>query len=210
MAPGVVPFGITLGVAAVSAGAGPLAVLLGAVVVYGGSAQLVALSSLHAGAGMLAATVAGVVVLARVMLYGAALEGAFRDQPRWFRLLAPHFIIDQTYLAVTARDPLAGRDFRRYWGWLGGSLLVMWTSAVAFGVLAGPWLPPLPHLALVGTGLFVGMLAMRLRDPRSVVAAVGAAGCALVAHHVVPQLGILVGAVGGVVLAMTWERRSRR
>jgi branched chain amino acid efflux pump len=54
-------------------------------------------------------------VNARLLLYSAALGDRFRAQPAPFRWLAPHFIIDQTYLMADARPALAGRDFRRYW-----------------------------------------------------------------------------------------------
>jgi hypothetical protein len=138
---------------------------------------------LHLGSGVLAAVGAGALVNARVLLYGAALEPWFRGHRLWFRLLGPQFILDQTYLAAIGRMAYRADEFRRYWGWLGTLLLLVWTGSVVLGLLAGPLLPPLPHLALVGTALFVAML--------------------------VPELGIVGGTAAGVLAALVADRRLR-
>lgn len=177
--PGIVPFGVTLGMTAVSIGTSAVSMLLGAASVYGGSAQLTTMTLLHLGAGLGAAVASGLVVNARVMLYGAALEPVFRHQPLWFRLLGPAFILDQTYVSATARHGYTAAEFRRYWAWLGFALLAVWIASIATGLLVGPALPPLPHLVLVGTALFVAMLVARLADTASVVGALTAAVVAL-------------------------------
>jgi predicted branched-subunit amino acid permease len=209
VAPGVVPFGLMLGVTVVSLHAGSAAAVVGAALVFGGSAQLTTVTVLHLGAGLVAAVLSGLVVNARIMLYGAALEPWFRDQPLWFRLLAPHFIQDQTYLSTIGRTEVRGSAFRRYWTWLGLLLLVVWTGSVVAGLLLGPVLPPLPHLALVGTALFVAMLVPKLVDRTSVVAAVAAAAAALGVVGVLPELGILGGTAAGVATALVVEGRVR-
>ena len=202
VSPGIVPFGVMLGVTAVTTGAGALAAVTGALLVFGGSAQLTTMSVLHLGAGLVAAVLSGAVVNARILLYGAALEPRFRGQPTWFRLLGPLLIQDQTYLSTTARDGFGADDFRYYWGWLGCTLLAVWTGSVGLGVLVGPFLPALPHLGLVGTALFVAMLVPRLVGRQALVAAGVSAAVALLVAHVVPELGILGGTAAGVVAAL--------
>jgi predicted branched-subunit amino acid permease len=207
VSPGVIPFGLMLGITVVATGSGRGAAVLGAVLVFGGSAQLTTITVLHLGAGLAAALVSGAVVNARILLYGAALEPFFRDQPLWFRLLAPQFIQDQTYLSAIGRPDPGPHAFRRYWAWLGGALLVVWTGSVVLGLLAGPLLPPLPHLALVGAALFIAMLTPRLVDRTTVAAAGISAGIALVVVHLVPALGILAGTAAGVVAALHLQGR---
>lgn len=210
LSPGVVAFGLMLGVTVVTFRAGSAQAVLGALLVYGGSAQLTTITVLHLGSGVLAAVLSGAVVNARIMLYGAALEPWFRGQPRWFRLLAPHFIQDQTYLSAIGHPEIRGRAFRRYWMCAGLFLLAIWTASVVAGLVVGPFLPPLPHLALVGTALFVAMLAAKLVDRTAVVAAAAAGGAALVVVHLVPELGILGGTAAGVVAALAvGDRRGR-
>src|SRR5689334_6157262 len=161
VAPGVVPFGIFLGITVSVTGTGWLAGLGGAALVYGGSAQLTTTTVLHLGTGLLAAVAAGVVVNARLLLYGAALSPWFRRQPTWFRLLGAQFVLDQTYLSAVERpgygEPGSEPLFRRYWLWLALSLLAVWVTAVGTGIAVAPLVPEMPHLLLVGTTLFVAM-----------------------------------------------------
>jgi predicted branched-subunit amino acid permease len=201
VSPGIVAFGVFMGLATARMGFGAEAVL-GALLVYGGSAQLASLTLLHLGAGLLTALVSGIAVNARLLLYGAVLAPRFRGQPRWFRLLAPAFIQDQTFLSATGRPQYAGADFRRYWWWLSLSILAVWTGSVLGSVLAGRWLPDLPHLVLMGTALFVAMLVPRLVDRRSLTTAATAGAATLVVHLTLPTFAILGGTLAGLAVAV--------
>ena len=205
---GVVPFGLFLGVTLTAYGEHPLGVLVGAGLVYGGSAQLATSSVLHAGAGLLAALLAGVVVSARMLLYGAALSDRFADQPRWFRWLGPATLLDQTYLSALDRPGYQAAGFRRYWGWLSLDLLLVWLAAVAVGVVTGPLLPDLPHLVLIGAAMFLAMLVPRLVDRPTVVAAVAGAVTSASTVLVLPGVAVLTGTLAGVTAAML-ARRGR-
>jgi predicted branched-subunit amino acid permease len=204
--PGLLPFGVLLGVTVVTTGASGLAGVLGGPIVYGGSAQLTALTLLDRGLGLVAVVLSAAVVNARLLLYSAALGHRFRAQPALFRWLAPHFIIDQTYLMASSHPELTGRDFRRYWTWLGAVVLVVWTGSIGLGVGLAPVLPPLPHLTLVGTAMFIGLLVPRLVDRPAVVAAVVGGGVAAGVSWVLPSLGIVAGALAGVLAAMAVSR----
>ncbi len=206
VAPGIVPFGIALGVVIASSAMGDVAGALGAPLVYAGSAQLTATTLFHQGARLLAVVGSALIVNARLLLYSAALAPRFSAQPTWFRLMAPHFIIDQTYLSALARPSRSGRDFRTYWLCLGLGVMAVWSAAVGIGVLAGPALPPLPHLALAGTALFVGMLLPRVRDRSGVAAALTAAVVAPLVAQLVPSAGVMAGAVAGMAAGLATRR----
>lgn len=206
VAVGIASFGVTLGVTMSVLGFGALPGLVGAVGVYGGSAQLTAVTLLGQGTALLAAVASAAVVNSRLLLYGAALSARFRDQPAWFAWTAPQFVIDQTFLLADARPELAERRFRQYWGWLGTSVLVVWTSSITVGLVLGPLLPPLPHLQLVGTALFLGMLMPRLTNRPAVVAAVVGGLTAAAVGLVRPELGILCGALSGVAAGTVVRR----
>jgi len=208
VAPGLQPFGIALGIVIASSAMGDGAGLLGAPLVYGGSAQLTATTMFQHGAGLLAMVGSAVTVNARLLLYSASLAPRFTAQPTWFRLAAAHFIIDQTYLSALGRPGHDGRRFRTYWLWLGLGVMAVWSAAVGIGVLVGPQLPSLPHLALAGTALFVGMLIPRIRDRPSLAAAITAGAVAPLAAHVVPTAGIVAGTAAGMVAGLA-ARRER-
>jgi predicted branched-subunit amino acid permease len=203
---GMIPFGVTLGIAISVLGFGNGPGLLGAVTVYGGSAQLTAVTLVHQGVALVGVVTSAAVVNSRLMLYSASLSWRFRDQPAWFTWLAPHFIIDQTFLLASARPLLNQHVFRRYWGWLGTSVLVVWTSSIGVGMLAGPYLPPLPDLGFVGVALFLGMLAPRLTDRSSVAAAVVGGLVAAAMGAIRPELGIICGALAGVAAGTAVQR----
>ena len=206
--PGMVPFGAMLGVTVVATGADPLTEVIAGAGIYGGSAQLTALTLLGRGLDLVAVVLTAAVVNARLLMYSAAMAERFRAQPRLFRWLAPHFLIDQTYLMALGRPSLHGASFRRYWAWLGGSVLVVWTASIAAGVLLAPVMPPLPHLTLVGSALFIGLLVPRLTDRPAVVAALVGGTAAALTSLVLPAAGIIVGAVAGVAAAMGVRRHA--
>src|ERR671913_2449149 len=112
---GIASFGLMLGVTISTLGSNPLAGLAGTFLVYGGSAQLTAVALLDRGIALPIAVLTAAVVNLRLLLYSAALGERYRIQPRWFRWLAPHLIIDQTYLVATTRPFFPGPDFPRYW-----------------------------------------------------------------------------------------------
>lgn len=205
---GMVAFGLMLGITISSVDSDRLAGLAGTFLVYGGSAQLTTVTLLDKGIALPAAVITGAIVNLRLLLYSAALGERFRQQPRLFRWLAPHLIIDQTYLLASGRPTLDGADFRRYWWWLGGAVLVVWSSSVAAGIALAPVLPDLPHLALVATALFIGMLVPRLTSRPAVVAAVVGGSVAASVSLVLPALAIIVGAVSGVGAALAVTRHD--
>ncbi len=199
VAPALLPFGATLGVVIGSTVTGDAAGLLGAPLVYAGSAQLTATTMFQQGAALLSLVAAAVAVNARLLLYSASLAHRFVGQPTWFRLVGPHFIIDQTYLAALARPGHHGRQFRAYWLSVGVGVMAVWSAAVALGVLVGPRLPSLPHLMLAGIALFIGMLVPRLHGASGRSAALVAAVVAPLAAQVVPGVGVLAGTAAGIV-----------
>ena len=76
--------------------------------------------------------------------------------------------------------------------------------------LLAPALPPLPHLALVCTAMFLGLLLPRLVTRPAVVAALVGGLTAAVVSQLLPALGIVAGAVAGVAAACTVHRPSSR
>ena len=203
---GIASFGLMLGVTISTLGSNPLAGLAGTFLVYGGSAQLTAVALLDRGIALPIAVLTAAVVNLRLLLYGAGLGERFRTQPRWFRWLAPHLIIDQTYLLATTRPYFTGADFRHYWIWVGASVLAVWTGSVAAGIALAPLLPDLPRLGLVGTALFIGMLIPRLTSRPAVVAAMTGGAVAAGVSLVLPALGIIAGALAGVGAALVVSR----
>lgn len=207
--PALVPFGVTLGVVVAATSTGDVAGWLGAPVVYSGSAQLAATTLFNRGAGLLTIVASAIAVSARLVLYSASLAPRFHGQPRWFQLIGPHFITDQTYLSAAARPEHHGSFFRSYWLCVGSGVGAVWSTAVGLGLCLGPHLPTLPHLSLASTALFVAMLVPRMRETNGRVAALVAGAVAPLAVQVTPNLGVLAGTAAGLGAGLAVRKRDR-
>jgi predicted branched-subunit amino acid permease len=205
-----VPFAAVIGVTISQASLVPIWVgMLAGPLIYGGSAQLAALTMADTGAGLLTVLGTVLVINARLVIYGAAIEPRFRGQPTWFRWLAPHFLVDQTYTLATERTDRSGRAFRRYWGTVGLVLGVVWIGTMYIAVALGPAVPTDSPLTFAATAVFVALLVPRLRQRAARQPAAIAAAVALVASPLPHGLGVLVGALAGVLPAILLGGRDR-
>ena len=210
VAASVVPFALVIGSAmreiGVSGGVG----VLGGGALYAGSAHLAAVALLGAGAELVMILAAVAVINARLLVYGAALEPLFRGQPRWFRWLGPHFLVDQTYALVTARDDLdePGR-FRRYWLVAGLVLGAFWVTAMAVGMALGAAIPASSPLNFTATAVIIALLAPRLRARPQVLVAAVAAAVATTSSSLPNGLGLGAGLAAGILAGGLIEARRR-
>lgn len=194
-----VPFAMVVGAATRQVGISLGVGVLGGVAMYSGTAQLAAMTMLAAGTELVVILAAVVVINARFLIYGATLEPRFHRQPRWFRWLGPHLLIDQTYALVTSRDDLADPvRFRRYWLTAGAALGAVWMVCMGAGMLLGAVLPPSSPLAFVGTAVIIALLVPRLRAPRQVLVAVVALVTATAASGLPNGTGLVAGIAAGV------------
>jgi len=211
---GLTPFALLIGVTSVRSGVGAGTGVASAALLFGGSGQLTAITLLAGGAGTGAVLAAVTLVNARFLLYAAALEPHFRDQPRWFRWAAPHLVVDPTYAMVTRRTDLAGPGdpadpaaFRRYWLAAGGGLAVAWTGLTALGAVLAPVLPASSALDVAAPAMFLAMLVPVLRRARPARAGAAVAGVtAALASSLPDGLGLLCGIAAGVVAAAVADR----
>jgi predicted branched-subunit amino acid permease len=201
---GLVPFAAVIGVTIARSPVVPVwGGLLATPLLLAGSAQLAALTLLDGGAGLVTVLLTVVIVNGRLSLYGAALEPRFRDQPAWFRWVAPHTLVDQTYALATSRSELrAPERFRRYWLTVGLVLGLAWTGAITLVALLGPTIPLDSPLGFAAPAVFVGLLVPRLRDRAARRPALVAAVVALLASPLPSGTGLLLAAAVGIAPAL--------
>jgi 4-azaleucine resistance transporter AzlC len=202
-----IPFGFVVGVA-VTESEMPAAVGWSAsLTIFAGASQL-ATVTLAGVATVWAVIVAALVINSRHVMYSAALAPTFRGQPTWFRWLAPFFLIDQVFALVALRDDDSPGVFRRYYLSLGLFLYVWWTASVSLGMVVGPLVPSSWRLDLAPAVMFTGMVVLAMTRRPAVVAAVVGASTGVIASGLRDRLGILVGAIAGVLAASVAERRE--
>jgi predicted branched-subunit amino acid permease len=206
----VLPFAAIIGVTIGQARTVPVwAGLLAAPVLYAGSAQLAAITLLESGAALTTVVLSAAIINARLGLYGMLVEPRFRGQPTWFRWLAPHFLVDQTYVIVVARDDLHDpARFRRYWLTAGLILGAGWTIGMGAAIHLGPVVSADSPLSFTATAVFVGLLVPQLRTRVARRPAAIAGAVTLIAAPLPNGLGLLVGIAAGVAPALLRSRSA--
>lgn len=189
--------GVSFGVVAQPViGTAPAIVM--SLVVFAGSAQLAAVSTLGAGGLAGAAVTAGVLMNARFLPMGAA-AGSGMPGGRWRRALQGQAVADASW-ALARRD-----DGRFDWPILLGATLpqlIGWWAGTVLGATGGPLLGD-PHtlgLDAIFPAFFLALLADDLhRSPNAIVALSGA-GLALALTPVLPP-GVPVAVASAAALA---------
>jgi predicted branched-subunit amino acid permease len=161
------PFACLVGIA-VGESRSPVAAWSGVWLIFGGTAQLVALRCIDAGSGVLVAAISALVVNIRLTLYSATIAPHWRGTPTRARLVAAATIVDPTWLLASQRfardnDSASGRRF------YAGASTVMWfgwAAMVTASALAGNLIPAGLGLQLLAPLCFIAMIAPGARSPR--------------------------------------------
>ena len=197
---GLVPFAMILGVtmseARIHLGVG----VLGSFVLYAGSAQLAAVALMQSGAGLGTILLSVAIVNARLLLYGASLEPRFRNQPRWFKWIGPHFLVDQSYVVASERAELQEPTrFRRYWLTVAFAITTVWLTTIGVTMALGPALPKDLPLSFAPIAVFVSLLLPKLlKDPRARRVALVAAVGTVAGTTIAPGAALIVGISAGI------------
>jgi predicted branched-subunit amino acid permease len=209
-----VPFGLAVGTV-VAAGPGLAARWASTLLVFGGSAQVVLLHGLDAGAPV-AAVVGALAVNLRLVAYSASLAPDWRDQPWWFRVIGAAGIIDPTW-ALAERDldaqptPAAHRAF---FAGAASTLAVGFVAEVTVGALLAGELGGPGGVGLLALALPVDLavvVAPRLREPVIALAVAAGAVAGWFAADLPPGAGLVAAVVlGGSVGACMRPGAGRR
>jgi predicted branched-subunit amino acid permease len=168
------------------------------VVIFGGASQL-ATVTLAGTASIWAVMLAALVINSRHLMYSAALSNAFARQPRWFALCGPFVLIDQVFAVMATKTDLEPADFRRYYLTVGVFFYLTWILVVSVGMLLGPVIPVSWRLDVAPALMFIGLVVVAIDRSPALVAAVVGGGVAYLSINLPERLGILVGAVAGVI-----------
>jgi predicted branched-subunit amino acid permease len=165
LAVAVVPFGMSFGVLARSAGMGRLAPVVMSATTFAGSAQFAA-AAILGGGGLVAATVAAVLLNARYGPIGLSVAGVLRGGPL-ARFLQAQLVVDESWAVANRGGHFDGRLLLG----AGAVLYVSWLLGTVAGVLAGDLLGDPERLGLDAAfpALFLALLVPQLRgrDDRS-------------------------------------------
>ncbi len=159
-------------------------------------------------ASLWAVIVAGLVINTRHVMYSAALASTFQQQPRWMRWLGPFMLIDQVFALALLQSDRSPAAFRRYYLTAGLFFFVNWQWATALGMIVGPAVPVSWQLGFAPAIMFLGLVLIGINKlPQAVAALVGGL-VGLATAGLQDRLGILVGAIAGVIAGTYAELRT--
>lgn len=210
MLPGVAPFGVVAGLTAVGTGLDALQAMAMSLVIFAGASQLATLQLVANGAIPAVILLTVITINLRFAMYSASLAPHFQHLGRGWRFALAYVLVDQNYaVSINRFSHGAGRE-RGHWFYLGAGLTLWltWQTATAVGVFMGAGVPRDWSLDFAIPLVFMVLLVPALRDRAHVVAAVVGGTVATVAAEAPMHLGIVVGALAGIVAGTLCEMRD--
>lgn len=203
---GNIAWGITFGVLAQGSGIADSSTLLMSVVVFSGTAQIIAVEMLQGRAGILAIWGTTLLVSLRYVLIGLTMRGWFRGTPRWLFWPGIHFTGDQSWALALAEVQQGRRDAGFFFG-SNTALLVMWLTGTAVGLFTGGWLADDRWgLHFTATAALVGILGEMEVRRSDVLPWLVAAVSAIAAQALIGGYWyMLIGVFGGLMVALVQE-----
>lgn len=210
---GYVAIGIPCGILCDSIGLGPLQVFMMSILFYSGAGQFMIPNMWLAGSPIASIIASVSLVNTRQMLYAASFAPRCASVSKRLSFLFAASVTDESYGVNTARFEQGGWSVDRAL-WVNVFSNSSWTISNVVGVLVGSAVGiPLAIASFAMTSIFICLLVTQKLTLENAVAA----GVAMVGVFVCKAVGlsgpaILVGAVAGVVAAMTASRilRARR
>jgi 4-azaleucine resistance transporter AzlC len=209
---GVVPFGLVAGAAAVGAGLSVLQAMALSVVVFAGASQLAIIDLLSRDAALIVVVGTALVINARLVMYSASLAPhLLEDNSRW-RALVAYVLTDQAFaLSVTHYAEGAEAVERKRWYYLGTALplWVVWQLCTVAGALVGTQVPAWLPLEFAVPLTFLALLVPAIESRPTLAAALVGGSIATLGVAIPFNLGLLIGAITGVLAGTLLAQRTQ-
>jgi 4-azaleucine resistance transporter AzlC len=204
--PGIVPFGMVAGIAAVDAGLGLGGAVALSVVVFAGASQLAALDLIGSDAPVAVVVLTAVVINLRMLMYSASIAPYFRRLSTATRAGLAYLLTDQAYaLSIVAYRSEDRLDRAAYYVGVALTLWLVWQLSTVAGYLLGTGIPPAWGLDFAVPLVFLAVLVPAVEDSASAVAAVVGGALAVIGAGLPLNLGLLVGAGAGILGGLAAE-----
>lgn len=199
---GAAPFGLVFGALGVGAGLSPAATMGMSLFVFAGSSQFVAAGLVSRGVAIGVIVATTLVINIRHLLFATALIRHLRHVRLPMRALLAFFLTDETYVIAAGGAPTLAPALRVPFQ-LGSAagMYLNWQLWTGLGIVAGSQLAGLSELGLeIAMGVtFVGMVVPMVRTVPMAFTALTAGTTAVLVAEAIPNLGILVATLVGIV-----------
>lgn len=210
--PGTASWGLVTGIALVKAGLSTGQALGMAALVFSGTAQLVTIPLIVAGASLPVIMLTVFLTNLRFIIYSATLARDLARLPLPLRLGLGYLTSDTGLAAYRLRHRDGEPQVQRVALFAGCCIPVylVWQVGSLAGIGVAHLLPPGGGLGYLGTLAIVAMAAALVRSPASVAAAAVAIGVALLGRDWPYSLGMFSAVVASIGAAMLVEASHRR
>jgi predicted branched-subunit amino acid permease len=208
--PGVVPFAMIAGIAAVDIGLTPIEGAGMSLIVYAGAAQLAGLQLIGAGASPLVIFFTAWVINLRFMLYSASLGKHFTHLPLKWKIPLAYILSDQAYAATILNLEEQTNQANKHWRFFGAAIL-MWATYQAgtiLGVILGAGIPESWSLDFALPLTFLALAVPTLKDRPAIFAGLLAGVIATFGAGLPYNLGLPIAVVIGIITGMFLEERK--
>jgi 4-azaleucine resistance transporter AzlC len=208
---GVAPFGVLIGVTAVSIGIGALDTIAMSAAVFGGASQIAALALLESGAAPWVVLLSTAMVNLRHVLYSASLAPLLSRHGVAGRAAVSFVLVDHVYAFAIATFGRAGEPASRrdYLLGLGGTLWAMWVAMTAVGAIVGAQVPAAWQLDFAIPLIFLALMAPVLRSRPALAAAITGGSLAVALQTLPYNAGLVLAALAGISVGLMTESRWR-
>ncbi len=208
--PGVIPFGLIAGAAAVEAGLDVSHAMGLSVLVFAGASQLAAIALIGQNAAIAVIILTVLVINARFLMYSASLSGHFAGISAPRRMGAAYLLTDQAYAFSINRyreSRLETSQKLSYYTGAGLTLWLPWQISTAVGAILGARVPDSWELDFAIPLVFLALLIPAVRDRSDGIAA-AVAGLTVLAVAGLPyNLALPLAALVGITAGLVSERR---
>lgn len=215
MLPGMVAWGLTMGVAMVNSGMSVTESVAMTLFVFAGSSQLAAIPLIAAGAPMWVILLTGLCVNLRFIVFSAHLRPYLMHLPRWKRLVSGYLTADLTYVQFVSRfpkpssDPTQQQEQEAYLAGNAGLTWVGWIGASLIGIALAHQIPVNWGLGFAGILSLLGILCSLVTSKLRVVSA-GVSGAAAIAAYALPlKMNIVVAIAAAVAICLLLEKTQQ-
>jgi len=199
--PGLVPFGAVVGVTMANAGYSSVQTIVASLFMFTGAGQLVVAELTAAGTVWIVIVSTALVVSLRLVMYSASLAPYVQQLPRRNRFILSAFLVDQPY-ALSVLKFSSDESVNRFWYYVGTAfpMWLTWQVSTVVGILFGTSIPEWIDIGFIIPLIFISILVPAIEDLISVVTAVAAGFLALAGSDLPFELGLLAGALGGIIV----------
>ena len=210
---GITPFGLICGAVCLSTGMPEWAAVGFSTIIFAGASQLVANQLMADHASTLVVILTGLVINLRMFMYSASLAPHLKGLSPLKKGALAYLLTDQAYALSIARfgrgDGEAITKPLYYFG-SGVTIWAVFVLTTAVGAFVGARIPASLDLGFAIPLTFIAVVVPAIKDRPAALAAAAAGLVALLADPLPYNLGLMVGAVCGILTGWLVERRSAR